>query len=136
MHEEMTVKETLPFKGPHGGGTMRARAGRMVVIAGVVALVLRASGLLGAEQPGGMREHGMAGGGEATINPNAVLTEGPGFVGPDGKSRMPSYTDSMTLQQLIDVVAYLRTLRAAPPAPAGTHGQGQGAPGGGHTMPH
>lgn len=73
---------------------------------------------------------------EAIINPDAVLTEGPGFIGPDGKSRMPSYAESMTLQQLIDLVAYLRTLRAAPPRPAGAHGQGQGAPERGHTMPH
>lgn len=61
---------------------------------------------------------------EAILNPNAVLTEGPGFLGPDGKSRMPSYTESMTLQQLIDLVAYLRTLGAAPSAPAGAGGRG------------
>lgn len=68
---------------------------------------------------------------EAILNPNAVLIEGPGFLGPDGKSRMPSYTESMTLQQLIDLVAYLRTLGAAPSAPAGAGGRG--ASGGGHT---
>ncbi len=68
---------------------------------------------------------------EAILNPNAVLIEGPGFLGPDGKSRMPSYTESMTLQQLIDLVAYLRTLGAAPSAPAGAGGRG--ATGGGHT---
>ncbi|MBI3007757.1 MAG: c-type cytochrome [candidate division NC10 bacterium] len=68
---------------------------------------------------------------EAILNPNAVLTEGPGFLGPDGKSRMPSYTESMTLQQLIDLVAYLGTLGAGASAPAG--GGGHGATGGGHT---
>ena len=67
---------------------------------------------------------------EAILNPNAVLTEGPGFLGPDGKSRMPSYTESMTLQQLVDLVAYLRTLGAGPPGPAG--GGGRGVTGGGH----
>ncbi len=68
---------------------------------------------------------------EAILNPNTVLTEGPGFLGPDGKSRMPSYTESMTLQQLIDLVAYLRTLGAAPSAAPGAGGQG--ATGGDHT---
>jgi len=68
---------------------------------------------------------------EAILTPNAVLIEGPGFLGPDGKSRMPSYTESMTLQQLIDLVAYLRTLDAAPSAPAGAGGRG--ATGGGHS---
>ena len=68
---------------------------------------------------------------EAILNPNAVLTEGPGFLGPDGKSRMPSYSESMTLQQLVDLVAYLRTLGAGPSAPAGAGGHG--ATGGGQT---
>lgn len=71
---------------------------------------------------------------EAIINPNAVLVEGPGFLGPDGKSRMPSYAASMTLQQLMDLVAYLRTLGATPSAPGSP--AGPGATGGGHTMPH
>ncbi len=66
---------------------------------------------------------------EAILNPNAVLTEGPGFLGPDGKSRMPSYADSMTLQQLIDLVAYLRTLGAASSAPPGPGGPGPGGAG-------
>ena len=68
---------------------------------------------------------------EAILNPNAVLTEGPGFLGPDRKSKMPTYSESMTLQQLIDLVAYLRSLGAAPSAPAGAGGPG--ATGGGHT---
>jgi len=66
---------------------------------------------------------------EAILNPNAVLMEGPGFLGPDGKSRMPSYTESMTLQQLIDLVAYLRTLRTGPSAPPGPGGPGPGGAG-------
>ncbi|MGH7379820.1 MAG: c-type cytochrome, partial [Candidatus Methylomirabilales bacterium] len=66
---------------------------------------------------------------EAILNPNAVHIEGPGFLGPDGKSRMPSYTESMTLQQLIDLVAYLRTLGAASSAPPGPGGPGPGGAG-------
>lgn len=57
-------------------------------------------------------------------------------MGPDGKSRMPSYTESMTLQQLIDLVAYLRTLGAGSPAPGSPAGHGapggHGVTGGGH----
>jgi len=71
---------------------------------------------------------------ESIVNPNAVLTEGPGFLGPDGKSKMPSYADSMTLQHLIDLVAYLRTLSASPPSSGGAGGHGPG--GGGHMMGH
>jgi len=40
---------------------------------------------------------------------------------------MPSYNDSLTVQELIDLVAYLKALR--PPA-AGPAGAGAGAPGG------
>jgi hypothetical protein len=46
---------------------------------------------------------------EAILNPNAILIDGPGYVGPDGRSVMPSY-DSMTIGELTDVVAYLQSL--------------------------
>lgn len=46
---------------------------------------------------------------EAVANPNAVLLEGPGYLGADGRSVMPSYPD-MDLAQLADIVAYLQTL--------------------------
>jgi hypothetical protein len=45
---------------------------------------------------------------EAIMNPSVLLIEGPGYAGPDGKSVMPSY-DSMTIAELADVVAYLRS---------------------------
>jgi len=48
---------------------------------------------------------------ESIINPNRVIVHGPGYTGPDGLSRMPSYADSMTLKQLMDVVAYLKSLK-------------------------
>ena len=44
------------------------------------------------------------------INPNAVIVEGPGYTGPDGRSIMPSYADRLTVPELLDLVAYLRTL--------------------------
>ena len=47
---------------------------------------------------------------ESVINPNAVIVEGPGYTGPDGRSIMPSYADRLTVPELLDLVAYLRTL--------------------------
>lgn len=47
---------------------------------------------------------------ESIVNPNRVIIEGPGFTGPDGSSKMPDYADSMTVRQLIDLVAYLKSL--------------------------
>jgi mono/diheme cytochrome c family protein len=44
------------------------------------------------------------------INPNAVIVEAPGYTGPDGRSIMPSYADRLTVPELLDLVAYLRTL--------------------------
>ena len=58
---------------------------------------------------------------EAIINPNASAAwrikhhkeEKKGYLGTDGKSKMPSYNGAMTVQQLIDVVAYLKSLTSA-----------------------
>jgi hypothetical protein len=61
---------------------------------------------------------------EAIINPGAAIEPGRGYAAADGSSKMPSYNDSMTVQEAIDVVAFLRQLRP-PPGPA----RGQG----GHT---
>jgi len=55
---------------------------------------------------------------ETMIDPNASVAwrirhhkaEHKGYLGPDGRSKMPDYNDSMTVQQLIDLVAYLKTL--------------------------
>ena len=48
---------------------------------------------------------------EAILNPDAVLVDGPGYVGPDGRSVMPAYPE-MTLLELADLVAYLQSLTA------------------------
>lgn len=48
---------------------------------------------------------------EAILNPDAVLVEGPGWIGSDGRSTMPSYPD-LTVTQLADLVAYLASLTA------------------------
>ncbi len=60
---------------------------------------------------------------EAIINPGAVVEPGRGYAAADGSSKMPTYGDVLTLQETIDLVAYLRQLRpSAPPAKGqGTH---------------
>jgi hypothetical protein len=64
---------------------------------------------------------------EAIVNPNAVVDRGRNYEAVDGSSKMPSYNDSLTVQELIDLVAYLKALR--PPA-AGPARSGAGVPGG------
>lgn len=46
---------------------------------------------------------------EAVINPNAVVEER--YRGPDGKSKMPSFNEDLTVQELIDLAAYLASLK-------------------------
>ena len=47
---------------------------------------------------------------ESVLNPSRVIVLGTGYTGADGLSKMPSYTDTMTLRQLVDLVAYLKSL--------------------------
>ncbi len=46
---------------------------------------------------------------EAILNPDAILVDGPDYIGRDGRSVMPTYPE-MTLTQLADIVAYLSSL--------------------------
>jgi mono/diheme cytochrome c family protein len=48
---------------------------------------------------------------ESIMNPNRVIVQGAGYTGSDGLSKMPGYGDTMTVQQLVDVVAYLKSLK-------------------------
>ncbi len=69
----------------------------------------------GERRPGpdltGMGEHHPPGYfAESIVNPDAVLIQGPGYIGADGRSTMPAYPE-MTLAQLADVVAYLKDLK-------------------------
>ena len=57
---------------------------------------------------------------ESIINPSAVVERNRSYAAADGSSKMPSYGDSLTIQETIDLVAYLRQLRP-PAAPAGGH---------------
>jgi mono/diheme cytochrome c family protein len=50
---------------------------------------------------------------ESILNPNAVIVTGPGFTGPDGRSSMPDYRASLTVTELLDLVAYLSGLGAS-----------------------
>jgi hypothetical protein len=61
---------------------------------------------------------------EAVIHPSAVVERGRGYEASDGSSKMPSYNDAVTVQEVIDLVAFLRSLKArgGAPAPAGGHG--------------
>lgn len=59
---------------------------------------------------------------EAILNPSAVIQKGKGYEAADGSSKMPSFNDSMTVQEAIDLVAYLRSLKPAAGAPASHRG--------------
>ena len=50
---------------------------------------------------------------ESIINPSAVVERNHGYAASDGSSKMPSYGDSLTLQETIDLVAYLTAAPAA-----------------------
>lgn len=63
---------------------------------------------------------------ESIINPNAVIVTGQGYTGPDGLSRMPAYNHDLTIEQLIDLVAYLKSLQE--PTPHASHGTMQHTP--------
>lgn len=56
---------------------------------------------------------------EAIINPSAVIERGKGYQAADGSSKMPSFNDSLNVQELIDLVAFLRSLK---PLGVGTGG--------------
>jgi mono/diheme cytochrome c family protein len=66
---------------------------------------------------------------EAIINPSGTIEKGQGFESPDGSSKMPSYNDVLTVQQLVDLVSYLRSLKppaAGATAPPAHEGAGHG----------
>ena len=51
---------------------------------------------------------------ESIINPNAVIdsdAKEKGYLGEDGKSKMPTYDDVLTLGQVVDLAAYLASLK-------------------------
>lgn len=48
---------------------------------------------------------------EAIVNPNRIIVLGEGYTGLDGLSTMPSYNEDLTVADLVDLVAYLKSLR-------------------------
>jgi putative copper export protein len=50
---------------------------------------------------------------ESVINPSAMVVDGPGYADERGRSIMPDYREQLTLSELIDLVAYLKSLDAA-----------------------
>lgn len=52
---------------------------------------------------------------EAIVNPNRVILIGEGFSGSDGSSVMPSYVGLMSVEELLDLTAYLMSLEEAVP---------------------
>jgi uncharacterized protein involved in high-affinity Fe2+ transport len=48
---------------------------------------------------------------ETIVNPNAVIVTGPGYTDAHGMSIMPDYRGSLTVGELIDLVAYLKSLQ-------------------------
>lgn len=51
---------------------------------------------------------------ESVINPNATIdpdAKAKGYVGVDGKSKMPDYGDILTIKQVTDLAAYLGSLK-------------------------
>lgn len=58
---------------------------------------------------------------ESILFPNAVIEDEPGNTGPDGLSKMPSYAESLSVPQWLDLVAYLKSLTAG-----GEHPEGHG----------
>jgi mono/diheme cytochrome c family protein len=47
---------------------------------------------------------------ESIVNPGAAVDRG--YAAADGSSKMPSFNDSMTVQEMVDLVTYLFTLKA------------------------
>jgi mono/diheme cytochrome c family protein len=62
---------------------------------------------------------------EAIINPSVTIEPGHRYAAADGSSKMPSYNDTLTVQELVDLIAYLRALRP-PTTPRAPGSQGHG----------
>ena len=51
---------------------------------------------------------------ESIVSPSKVIEPGKGYAVKDGSSKMPSFNDSMTVQELVVLVAYLKGLTPPP----------------------
>jgi mono/diheme cytochrome c family protein len=66
-------------------------------------------GKVGPPLTGAGREHPAEYFAESILSPNAIVVDGPGFIGPDGRSIMPSFADSLSVTQLLDLVAFVKS---------------------------
>lgn len=62
---------------------------------------------------------------ESILNPNAVIVTGPGYTDAHGLSIMPDYRESLTVAELIDLVAYLKSLGGEHGHPGGMEHGGE-----------
>jgi mono/diheme cytochrome c family protein len=138
QHDHRAMPQAAPAKGPRPitmeelhrlGGTPRgwkfalpdgdpARGKQVFAEAGCFQChAIRGAGFpeAGADKKPGPELTGMGGQhpveylAESILAPNAVILDGPGYVGPDGLSIMPSYADSLSVRQLLDLVTYLKS---------------------------
>lgn len=61
---------------------------------------------------------------ESIINPNTAIdskAKALGYIGDDGKSKMPDYSNILTIKQVVDLVAYIDSLKAQKPPEQGGH---------------
>jgi mono/diheme cytochrome c family protein len=84
------------------------------------------SGDIGPELAAMGPQHDAAYFAEAIINPSVVIEAGNGYEAADGTSKMPSYNDLVTVQEVVDLVAYLTGLKPAVDLPA-SRGRESGA---------
>jgi mono/diheme cytochrome c family protein len=84
---------------------------------------LGADGKKGPELTGMGRHHPPEYFAESILDPSAIIVEGPGHIGPDGRSIMPSFADSLSVTQLLDLVAFLRS--QGPDGPGDHEGESQ-----------
>jgi mono/diheme cytochrome c family protein len=48
---------------------------------------------------------------ESVLNPDAVIVQAPGYTDPQGRSIMPDFRNRLSVNQLVDLVAYLASLK-------------------------
>jgi uncharacterized protein involved in high-affinity Fe2+ transport/mono/diheme cytochrome c family protein len=80
-----------------------------------------AAGNIGPELTGMGGHHPVEYFAESILDPNAIIVTGPGYTDADGMSIMPDYRDTMTVAELIDLLAYLQSLKGGEAHDAEVH---------------
>ena len=58
---------------------------------------------------------------ESILHPNRVIVEGPGYIGPDGLSIMPSYNHLLTVDDAVNLAAHIRGFKGSGGKESGEH---------------